>query len=103
MRGLFWNYLSLGLDAEAAYGFHRMREAHSWAASTRLLNQAWYSYFSCTSGWFCGAQVGGRAVGWVGGRESGWVGGRLGAAPAWVSGGWRVSGRKVLCWTLSHF
>ncbi|EFN52167.1 hypothetical protein CHLNCDRAFT_139349 [Chlorella variabilis] len=54
--GLFWNYLSVGLDAEAAYGFHTMRETHSWAASSRVLNQAWYSWYSCTSGWFCGAQ-----------------------------------------------
>ena len=37
--GLFWNYLSVGLDAEAAYGFHTMRETHSWAASSRVLNQ----------------------------------------------------------------
>ncbi|KAL4424008.1 hypothetical protein ABPG75_001309 [Micractinium tetrahymenae] len=55
-RGQFWNYLSLGLDAEAAYGFHSLREAHAWAASNRLANQAWYSWYSCTSGWFCGAQ-----------------------------------------------
>jgi len=54
---MFWNYFSLGLDAEAAYGFHTLRETHSWAASTRLANQAWYSWYSCTSGWFCGAQV----------------------------------------------
>lgn len=53
--GMFWNYFSVGLDAQAAYGFHALREAHSWAASTRLANQAWYSYFSCSSGWFCGA------------------------------------------------
>lgn len=57
-RGMFWNYLSLGLDAEAAYGFHTLREQYAWAASNRLANQAWYSWFSCTSGWFCGAQVG---------------------------------------------
>lgn len=53
--GMFWNYFSVGLDAQAAYGFHALREAHGWAASTRLANQAWYSYFSCSSGWFCGA------------------------------------------------
>jgi hypothetical protein len=37
--GLFWNYLSIGLDAEAAYGFHTLRETHGWAASSRALNQ----------------------------------------------------------------
>ena len=107
--GRFWNYLSVGMDAEAAYGFHTLRESHSWAASSRLLNQvraggavpcsrwlprrsllvgaadgcliqcavwtggggggaqAWYSWYSCSSGWFCGAQVGwpGAAAGCV--------------------------------------
>lgn len=53
VRGLFWNYFSLGLDAQAAYGFHHLREEKPWAASGRLVNQAWYSWFSCTTGWFC--------------------------------------------------
>lgn len=52
----FWNYFSVGLDAEAAYGFHSLREEHPSLASSRLLNQAWYSFFSCRTGWFCGAQ-----------------------------------------------
>ncbi len=50
VAGYFWNYFSVGLDAEAAYEFHRLREGTPWAASTRLANQAWYSYFSCTTG-----------------------------------------------------
>ena len=53
VQGKFWNYFSLGLDAEAAYNFHHLREEKPWAASSRLANQAWYSYFSCTTGWFC--------------------------------------------------
>lgn len=53
VQGKFWNYFSLGLDAEAAYDFHHLREEKPWAASSRLANQAWYSYFSCTTGWFC--------------------------------------------------
>ena len=53
VKGLFWNYFSLGLDAEAAYGFHHLREEKPYLASTRLINQAWYSVFSCTTGWFC--------------------------------------------------
>lgn len=40
----------MGLDAQAAYQFHRLRESSPWAAPTRLSNQAWYSYFSCISG-----------------------------------------------------
>ena len=52
---MFWNYFSLGMDAEAAYGFHHLREQKPWAASSRMVNQAWYGIFSCTSGWFCNA------------------------------------------------
>ncbi len=53
VKGLFWNYFSIGLDAEAAYGFHSLREKRPWAAPSRMINQGWYSYFSCTTGWFC--------------------------------------------------
>ena len=53
MEGLFYNYFSVGLDARAAYGFHHLRETRPWAAPSRLINQAWYAYFSCASGWFC--------------------------------------------------
>ncbi len=52
VKGLFWNYFSIGLDAQAAYGFHSLREKHPWAAPSRMINQGWYSYFSCTTGWF---------------------------------------------------
>lgn len=53
VEGLFYNYFSVGLDARAAYGFHHLRETTPWAAPSRLINQAWYAYFSCASGWFC--------------------------------------------------
>uniref|UniRef100_A0A7S0RL32 Diacylglycerol kinase n=1 Tax=Chlamydomonas leiostraca TaxID=1034604 RepID=A0A7S0RL32_9CHLO len=52
-QGLFWNYFSVGLDAKSAHGFHSLREAHPALARGRLTNQFWYSFFSCTSGWFC--------------------------------------------------
>jgi len=55
VKGLFWNYISIGIDAKAAYNFHSLREARPWAASGRLVNQAWYAYFSCSTGWFCAA------------------------------------------------
>jgi hypothetical protein len=48
--GYFWNYVSVGLDAKAAYGFHHLREQRPWAASNRMANQFWYSTFACTSG-----------------------------------------------------
>ena len=53
MTGLWWNYFSVGLDAKAAFNFHSLRNARPYLTSTRLVNQGWYSFFSCTSGWFC--------------------------------------------------
>lgn len=38
---MFWNYLSVGMDAAAAHGFHQLREAKPWAARGRVTNQAW--------------------------------------------------------------
>eukprot|EP00775_Hariotina_reticulata_P012947 gene12947-13075_t len=55
MEGIFYNYFSVGADAQAAYNFHHLRDQHPVLASNRLANQFWYSAFSCTSGWFCGA------------------------------------------------
>jgi diacylglycerol kinase (ATP) len=45
----------VGADAQAAYNFHHLRDSHPALASNRVANQFWYSTFSCTSGWFCGA------------------------------------------------
>lgn len=53
--GMFWNYLSVGMDAQAAWGFSDLRDRKPHLASSRAANQFWYSYYSCTSGWFCGA------------------------------------------------
>ncbi len=50
----FWNYLSVGMDAAAAAGFHAMREAHPRLAAGRIVNQAWYAAAACGTGWFCG-------------------------------------------------
>ena len=56
VEGLFWNYFSIGMDATAAYGFHHLRETKPWAAPSRMINQAWYAYYGCASGWFCCAK-----------------------------------------------
>ena len=56
VEGLFWNYFSIGMDATAAYGFHHLRETKPWAAPSRMVNQAWYAYYGCSSGWFCCAK-----------------------------------------------
>lgn len=50
MEGMFWNYFSVGADAQAAYNFHHLRDNHPALASNRVANQFWYSAFSCTSG-----------------------------------------------------
>ena len=50
-----WNYVSVGMDAKAAYGFHELRESKPKLAASRASNQFWYGYFSCASGWFCGS------------------------------------------------
>lgn len=52
-EGLFWNYMSVGLDAKSAFGFHSLRDRSPWLTAGRLTNQLWYSVYSCTSGWFC--------------------------------------------------
>lgn len=51
-----WNYVSIGMDAKSAFGFHHLRENKPALAFSRIANQAWYGYFSCASGWFCGAE-----------------------------------------------
>ncbi|GFR47198.1 hypothetical protein Agub_g8790, partial [Astrephomene gubernaculifera] len=56
MMGMFWNYFSVGLDAAAAWGFHSLREQRPGCTSSRRVNQFWYSYFGCATGWFCCAQ-----------------------------------------------
>lgn len=55
VEGRFWNYMSVGVDAEAAYRFHHLREKRPWATRGRLSNQAWYSYFGFTTGGYVGA------------------------------------------------
>jgi hypothetical protein len=50
-----WNYVSIGMDAQAAHGFHSLRDSKPALAFSRTANQAWYVYYSCASGWFCGA------------------------------------------------
>lgn len=51
--GLFFNYFSVGMDAQVAYGFHHLRDEKPWLARGRAANQMIYSSFGCTQGWFC--------------------------------------------------
>eukprot|EP00889_Picochlorum_renovo_P005145 jgi/Picre1/32175/NNA_007521.t1 len=44
------------VGCEAAYDFHTLREQHPSMARSRMMNQAWYSVFTCSTGWFCGVK-----------------------------------------------
>lgn len=37
-----WNYISVGMDAKAAQGFHHLRDTKPKLAFSRAANQAWY-------------------------------------------------------------
>ncbi|KAL1203142.1 Diacylglycerol kinase 6 [Cardamine amara subsp. amara] len=52
-RGGFWNYFSLGMDAQVSYEFHSQRKRHPQKFKNQLVNQSTYLKLSCTQGWFC--------------------------------------------------
>ncbi|XP_051133962.1 diacylglycerol kinase 1-like [Andrographis paniculata] len=52
-RGGFWNYFSMGMDAQVSYAFHTERKLHPEKFKNQLVNQATYAKLSCKQGWFC--------------------------------------------------
>ncbi|CAN1231953.1 Diacylglycerol kinase 5 [Linum perenne] len=52
-RGGFWNYFSLGMDAQISYAFHSERKLHPEKFKNQLANQSTYAKLGCTQGWFC--------------------------------------------------
>ncbi|XP_024537974.1 diacylglycerol kinase 7 [Selaginella moellendorffii] len=52
-EGVFYNYFSLGMDAQVAYGFHELRNRMPWLARGPIANKMIYSGYSCWQGWFC--------------------------------------------------
>ncbi|KAL5699324.1 diacylglycerol kinase (ATP) [Ranunculus cassubicifolius] len=52
-EGLFYNYFSMGMDAQVAYGFHHLRDTKPYLAQGPISNKVIYSTYSCTQGWFC--------------------------------------------------
>ncbi|KAL8129699.1 hypothetical protein V2J09_018854 [Rumex salicifolius] len=51
--GVFYNYFSIGMDAQVAYGFHHLRNEKPYLAQGPITNKLIYSGYSCTQGWFC--------------------------------------------------
>ncbi|KAG1326456.1 diacylglycerol kinase 7 [Cocos nucifera] len=51
-EGVYYNYFSIGMDAQIAYGFHHLRNKKPYLAKGPILNKLIYSIYSCTQGWF---------------------------------------------------
>ncbi|GAA0159126.1 kinase [Lithospermum erythrorhizon] len=52
-RGGFWNYFSMGMDAQVSYAFHSERKLHPEKFKNQLQNQSTYAKLSASQGWFC--------------------------------------------------
>ncbi|KAH7862035.1 hypothetical protein Vadar_033930 [Vaccinium darrowii] len=51
-EGVFYNYFSIGMDAQVAYGFLHLRNEKPHLAKGPIANKLIYSGHSCTQGWF---------------------------------------------------
>ncbi|KAK8919036.1 Diacylglycerol kinase 5 [Platanthera zijinensis] len=56
-RGGFWNYFSMGMDAQVSYAFHSERKLHPEKFKNQLANQATYAKLGCSQGWFFASLV----------------------------------------------
>ncbi|PPD68697.1 hypothetical protein GOBAR_DD34424 [Gossypium barbadense] len=54
-RGGFWNYFSMGMDAQVSYAFHSERKLHPEKFRNQLINQGTYIKLGCTQGWMFGS------------------------------------------------
>ncbi|CAO2823019.1 unnamed protein product [Amaranthus hypochondriacus] len=50
--GVFYNYFSIGMDAQVAFSFHNLRNEKPYLAQGPISNKLIYSGYSCTQGWF---------------------------------------------------
>ncbi|KAF5947777.1 hypothetical protein HYC85_013734 [Camellia sinensis] len=51
-EGVFYNYFSIGMDAQIAYGFHHLRNEKPYLAQGPFANKLIYSGYGCKQGWF---------------------------------------------------
>ncbi|KAH1248034.1 hypothetical protein AAZX31_06G280000 [Glycine max] len=51
-RGGFWNYFSMGMDAQVSYAFHSERKKNPEKFKNQLINQTTYAKLGCSQGWF---------------------------------------------------
>ncbi|XP_060205881.1 diacylglycerol kinase 1-like isoform X1 [Lycium barbarum] len=51
-RGGFWNYFSMGMDAQVSYAFHAERKLNPEKFKSQLVNQSTYAKLGCKQGWF---------------------------------------------------
>ncbi|XLS85045.1 hypothetical protein HN51_035211, partial [Arachis hypogaea] len=51
-RGGFWNYFSMGMDAQVSYAFHSERKMNPEKFKNQLVNQSTYAKLGCSQGWF---------------------------------------------------
>ncbi|KAF8043240.1 hypothetical protein BT93_A1552 [Corymbia citriodora subsp. variegata] len=51
-RGGFWNYFSMGMDAQVSYAFHSERKLHPEKFKNQLVNQSTYMKLVGKQGWF---------------------------------------------------
>ncbi|KAL5736183.1 hypothetical protein ACOSP7_030658 [Xanthoceras sorbifolium] len=51
-RGGFWNYFSIGMDAQVSYAFHSERKLHPEKFQNQFVNQSTYLKLAGTQGWF---------------------------------------------------
>ncbi|KAL9685834.1 hypothetical protein QQ045_023288 [Rhodiola kirilowii] len=50
--GVLYNYFSIGMDAQVAYGFHHLRNEKPYLAQSPITNKLIYSTYTCRQGWF---------------------------------------------------
>nr|CAB3488388.1 unnamed protein product [Digitaria exilis] len=51
-RGGFWNYFSMGMDAQVSYEFHSERKRNPEKFKNQLTNQSTYAKLGLKQGWF---------------------------------------------------